>query len=1061
MDKDGTQMSFLDLTLWLKQHTQRPIIYPYSHGIGLGFLGGKVVSHYQMAQLATKLAEDYLNGKPQPKNPLIENYGNVYYFDYKELQRHQLRLSQLPQDAVILDKPLSTYAKYKAYFITAFIIAVLLAACGIVIGFIYLKQRKLLIHLKESEGQTAGLFKNSATPILLIAPQGGHILDANPAALDYYGYTQSELSQLNLSEIDGGAFAATGDVLQQVTTGEKKSYQFKHRLRNGEQRTVEVLFICIQQNEEPVLFSIVQDNTERRQMQEVLAAEQTRLSNILSGTHVGTWEWNVETGALKLNEYWAEMTGHSLEELTPITVHTWIELCHPDDFKIATKRINEHFEGKTDYYACELRMKHKDGSWIWIMDRGKLTTRTKDGKPEWIYGTHQDITEIKKSEEALRRNLGFITSLFNSIPDMIFYKDLNGKYLGCNAKFASIVGMTPEVIRGQTDYELFDKELADGFRENDRRMLAQGHPRHNKEWMSDPSGNKALISMLKAPYQSANGDALGVLGVGRDITQQYRDEQQLQLQALVLEQIQDCVTVMDLNGTITYVNDAEIQTLGYERSKLIGSSILEYSTNSDPDQKGQDYLALTQQNESWQGELTKCTADGTLKQFISKMQLVRNRDGEIVALSQVSTDITERKKYEAALIEAKEAAEAASQAKNVFLATMSHELRTPLNPILGFTDLLLQVTNLPKDQQGWLEIIKSRSQDLLQLIEDILNISRIEAGRLRIETKPSLLQDILDDIFSIFEQPCQEKGLILQSEMTSDLNTPCCIDPARTRQILLNLVGNAIKFSESGVIQIKAAMQQTIENNPSTPACLHIIVRDQGPGIPEEQHETVFQEFQQLDSSHSRAHEGAGLGLAICKRLTELMGGRIWIANDYRQGTEFHVQIPTPLQQIPTTETNLKKVISNPIEDSTQLVSSNTDAVQMAVHPTKEVLLVEDEPSNAELMIACLKQRHFQVTHAKTGQDAIELCNSKRYSIILMDLKMPGMSGFETTRKLRKTGNTTPIIAVTALAFQNNQLDLIAAGMDGGLQKPVEPDALWSIIDKTITHYTSGSSKND
>ncbi|MGJ8651028.1 MAG: PAS domain S-box protein [Opitutaceae bacterium] len=801
-DKEGMQMGFLDLTLWLKRHAQRPIIYPYSHGIGLGFLGGKVVSHYQMAQLATTLAEDYLNGKPLPENHLIEDYGNIYTFDYKELQRHQLRVSQLPKGAVILDQPLSIYAKYKAYFITAFIVAVLLAACGIVIGFIYLRQRKLLISLKESEGQTAGLFKNSSTPILLIAPQGGQILNANPAALDYYGYSQTELSQLNLSEIDGGAFAAMDDMLERVTAGERKSYQFKHRLRNGEQRTVEVLFICIQQQEEPVLFSIVQDNTERRHMEEVLAAEQTRLSNILSGTHVGTWEWNVETSALKLNQYWAEMVGYSLEELAPLTLETWINLSHPDDLEVAMERINDHFEGRTDYYACELRMKHKNGSWVWILARGKLATRTQEGKPEWMYGTHQDITGIKK--------------------------------------------------------------------------------------------------------------------------------------------------------------------------------------------------------------------------------------------------------HEAALIEAKEAAEAASQAKNVFLATMSHELRTPLNPILGFTDLLLDTTDLPDEQRGWLKIIQSRSKDLLQLIEDILNISRIEAGRLRIETKPSLVQDILDGIYGIFERPCAEKGLILKFEIAPELNAPCCIDPTRTRQILLNLVSNAIKFSESGEIKVIAKLETGSESDRMDVPNLHLTVRDQGPGIPVEQHEVVFQEFQQLDGSDSRAHEGVGLGLAICKRLTKLMRGNIWVNPDYKQGAEFHVQIPTPLQQAIPSEPPVSEVTNEQSAPPTQITSTTPEAVSVASKKDTKVLLVEDDPSNAQLIKICLKQRHYHVTHAKNGQEAVELCTTQRFSIILMDIKMPGMSGFEATRILRQRGNTTPIIAITALAFQDDQLDLIDAGMDGGLQKPVTPKALWAIIDETI-----------
>ncbi|MDQ8206434.1 PAS domain S-box protein [Coraliomargarita sp. SDUM461003] len=895
-DKTGAQRSFLDLALWFKNHTRLPIIYPYSHGIGLGFLGGKVVSHQQMAQLAVNIANDYLNGKPLPEDHLIENYGSNYIFDYREMQCQQLSVTALPPGAIVLDQPQSLYGKHRVYFITAFIIALLLAGFGIIIGIIHLKQRKLLMHLKESEGQTAGLFKNSATPILLIGPKTGKILDANPAAIDYYGYSQSELTEINLSDIDNGAFDAIGNVLERVTAGERKSYQFTHRLSNGEARTVDVLFISIQSHEEPVLFSIIQDTTERRHMQESLAAEQIRLANILTGTHVGTWEWNVATGELRLNQYWAEMAGYQLKDLAPIRLQTWINLCHPEDLKIAQERIQDHFEGRTDYYSCELRMRHKNGTWVWITDRGKLATRKQDGSPEWMYGTHQDITEIKKSEEVLRRNLGFITSLFDSIPDMIFYKDLDGKYLGCNAKFAKIVGSTPEAIRGKTDYELFEPKLANYFRENDKQMLAQGSPRQNKEWIRDEGGNKILLSMLKAPYQTADGDILGLLGVGRDITQHYHDEQQLRLQALVLEQIQDCVTVMNLNGIITYVNDAETQTLGFDRSQLIGSDVLDYGTTCNACRPGQDFLALTLQNESWQGELTKCTADGTQKQFISKMRLVRNENGEVVAISRVSTDITERKKYESKLIEAKEAAEAASRAKNTFLATMSHELRTPLNPIIGLTDLLLESKELANKQRQWLQIIKARSNHLLQLIEDILDISRIESGRLTIATKACSIPDLLDEIGNTLGQPCSQKGLSLNFQIAPQLSTPCKIDPARTQQILLNLVNNAIKFSESGEIKVIADIEMYQASKHLPRANLHLIVRDQGPGIPVEEQSRIFQEFQQIDSSSSREHEGVGLGLAICKRLVELMSGKIWINSDYQQGAEFHVKIPVTLE---------------------------------------------------------------------------------------------------------------------------------------------------------------------
>lgn len=670
-DHAGTQLSFLDLVTWFKQHTRRPIIYPYSHGMGFGFLGGKVVSHDKMAELAMKFAEDILNGQPLPENHLVKDYGTIYYFDYKEIQRHHLRPSQLPKGAILYDEPLSIYVKYRAYFITAFIIALILAALGILIDIMYLRQRKLLRHLRESESQTAGLFKNSFTPILLIAPKDGQILDANPAALEFYAYSKPELLELNISEIDGGACLEIGDILERVTTGERKSYQFQHRLRNGEQRAVEVLFICIQRQEGPVLFSIVHDNTER-------------------------------------------------------------------------------------------------------------------------------------------------------------------------------------------------------------------------------------------------------------------------------------------------------------------------------------------------------------------------------------------KEFEAALIEAKENAESANKAKSVFLATMSHELRTPLNPILGFTDLLLDTKNLAMEERQWLEIIKSRSNDLLRLIEDLLNISRIEADRLTIETKPSLVQKIMDEIFSIYERPCADKGLSLKFDVSSQLSSAIKIDPSRTRQILLNLIGNAIKFSEAGEIYVSAELVNHSDSDHADVPLLHLIVRDRGPGIPEEHHELIFNEFQQVDGSDTRQHGGVGLGLAICKRLAKLMGGNIWINPDYQLGAEFHVQIPFDREQAKPSLHLPINLLNEQQAQSAQTVAATTEAIRQDSEQKKEVLLVEDEASNAALIQACLKQRHFNVTHAKNGQEAIDLCATQHFTIILMDLKMPKMSGFEATRILRERGDSTPIIAVTALASKQDQQAIVAAGMNASLLKPLQVKELWSIIDETI-----------
>lgn len=794
-DMNGKHLDFLESVLWLRQHTQIPVIHPYQHGIGQGFLGGRMISHYRMAHRAIQVAENYLSGLTLPENRIVEADCNIDYFDYKEMLRYGIPAERLPHGAIVINKPLSFFTKYKTYCIAAFIIAVLLAAFGQIVSLMYLRQRRLIHKLRESEGQTASLFENSYTPILLIEPEEGRILDANPAALDYYGYSISTLKGLNLSEIDGGSFASMDHALDRISNGECESYQSEHRLRNGELRKVEILFTCIQRQMQPVLFSIIRDTTEQRHVEETLAAEQIRLLNILTGTNVGTWEWHVPSGRINLNERWAEMLGYRLDDFSPLTLETWKSLCHPEDMPDVLNRIQDHFAGKLEYYSCEFRMRHQDGSWVWILDRGQIGTWIEPGQPEWMYGTQLDITELKESE--------------------------------------------------------------------------------------------------------------------------------------------------------------------------------------------------------------------------------------------------------AALIEAKEAAEAASQAKNVFLATMSHELRTPLNPILGFTELLIDAENLSDEQRTWLEIIKSRSNDLLLLIDDILDIARIEAGRVVVEEKLTLVQDIIGDILSILERPCSEKGLILSCQIAPELSAPCLIDPARLRQILLNLVGNAIKFSSSGEIHVTAKLDPADTHGNTRPE-LHLIVRDQGPGISVEHHQLIFKEFQQIDSSNSREYEGTGLGLAICKQLAELMGGNIWINEDYNQGAEFHVRFPT------TSPPQNEKTPPADHTSEANLVTDSSKIGKLQAGQAKRILLVEDDPSNAQLIMVCLKRKNLQVSHVKNGQSAVESCAKHRFDVILMDLKMPGMSGSEAIRILRDRGDQTPILVLTALASKNVDQGLKGLGLSGILHKPLSLPALEATIERIL-----------
>jgi PAS domain S-box-containing protein len=538
-------------------------------------------------------------------------------------------------------------------------------------------------------------------------------------------------------------------------------------------------------------------------------------------------------------------------------------------------------------------------------------------------------------------------------------------------------------------------------------------------------------------------------------------EEQLRLLGTGMAQTTASLVVTDTTGAIVFVNDAFVRVSGYAREEVLGQNPRLLKSGLNPPDLYQDLWGTITSGKTWRGELQNRRKDGTIYWELAIISPVTEKNGAISHFIAVKEDITERKRTEdelaqhrhhleelvekrtADLGEAKIVAEAANRAKSAFLANMSHELRTPMHGVLGMIDMA-KLSMADAKGLDQLDKAKRSAERLLGVLNDILDLSKIEADRMVLEDMPLRLDQTVAHIVGVLEHNATKKGLKLAVDMPSDLaSLPLKGDPLRLGQVLFNLVGNAIKFTEQGAVIL--SVRQISES--SEVAQVRFEVADTGIGIDAEAQTRLFNSFEQADNTMTRKYGGTGLGLAISKKLVQMMGGEIGIESAVGHGSTFWFAVPFKKRE-DSADTPAPTVSSLTAE---QRLLQDFDGAR--------ILLAEDEPISQEVTRGLLENVGLLVDLAEDGGQALELAKRNHYALILMDMQMPVMNGVESTRAIRtdSLNQTTPILAMTASAFAEDREVCVAAGMNEHISKPVDLEKLYETLLVWLERHDNGS----